>query len=126
MKRNGLGSEALRGLSGEPRPGDWQRDSEDAALRSDIPERDEYVHPDRDRGPYDHEGTALSLPIAHNGTTSLCAPTRVDCTFRGKRGQVVLDQIRTVDRSRLVKRLGKLTGAQSANVLAVLAAMFAE
>jgi mRNA interferase MazF len=53
-------------------------------------------------------------------------PTRVDCRFRGKRGQVALDQIRTVDRSRLVKRLGKLTGAQSASVLAVLAAMFAE
>jgi mRNA interferase MazF len=64
--------------------------------------------------------------VAPMTTTRRSYPTRVDCTFRGKRGQVVLDQIRTVDRSRLVKRLGKLTGAQFASVLAVLAAMFAE
>jgi len=38
----------------------------------------------------------------------------------------VLDQIRATDRIRLVKRLGKLTGASAAGVLAVLGAMFAE
>lgn len=53
-------------------------------------------------------------------------PTRVACTFQGKHGQIVLDQIRAMDRTRLVKRLGKLTGGQGAAVLAVLAAMFAE
>ncbi|NJD09215.1 MAG: type II toxin-antitoxin system PemK/MazF family toxin [Gemmatimonadetes bacterium] len=35
-------------------------------------------------------------------------PTRVECRFQGKAGQVVLDQIRTVDKLRLVKRLGRL------------------
>ena len=53
-------------------------------------------------------------------------PSRVPCTFQGKRGQIVLDQMRTVDRARLVKRVGKLTGAQAVAVRAVVGAMFAE
>lgn len=52
-------------------------------------------------------------------------PTRVACRFRGKKGQVVLDQLRTVDRARLVKRLGRLDVKASAMVLAVLQDMFA-
>lgn len=52
-------------------------------------------------------------------------PTRVDCRFQGKDGQVVLDQIRTVDRSRLAKRLGRLPRAPGARVLEVLQEMFA-
>lgn len=35
-------------------------------------------------------------------------PTRVTCKFQGKRGEIVLDQIRTVDKTRLVRRLGKI------------------
>ncbi len=35
-------------------------------------------------------------------------PTRVGCRFEGKDGQVVLDQIRTVDKSRLVRKLGRI------------------
>src|SRR4030067_53206 len=35
-------------------------------------------------------------------------PTRIPCTFQRKQGQVVLDQLRTVDRSRLVRRLRKI------------------
>jgi mRNA interferase MazF len=53
-------------------------------------------------------------------------PTRVACTFQGKRGQIVLEQIRAIDRIRLVKRLGKLTGGQAAAVPAVSGAMFAQ
>lgn len=33
-------------------------------------------------------------------------PTRISCTFKKKRGQIVIDQIRTIDKSRLIKRLG--------------------
>ena len=51
--------------------------------------------------------------------------TRVSCRFKGKRGQVVLDQIRTVDRSRLAKRLGRLEKRTASKVLDVLAEMFA-
>ena len=70
-----------------------------------------------------HLSTAIVAPMTTRGRPY---PSRVDCVFQGKRGQVVLDQIRTVDRSRLVKRLGKLTGPQEASVFSVLGAMFAE
>lgn len=52
-------------------------------------------------------------------------PTRVPCTFQGKAGQVVLDQIRTVDKARLIKRLGVIDKRIQTKVLAVLADMFA-
>jgi mRNA interferase MazF len=52
-------------------------------------------------------------------------PTRVACRFQGKKGQVVLDQLWTVDRARLGKRLGRLDTKASAKVLAVLQDMFA-
>jgi mRNA interferase MazF len=35
-------------------------------------------------------------------------PTRLDCTFKGKHGQLVVDQIRSIDKSRLIKKLGVL------------------
>lgn len=46
--------------------------------------------------------------IAPMTTRSRRYPTRVELQFSGKKGFIVLDQIRTVDRRRLVKRLGKL------------------
>lgn len=52
-------------------------------------------------------------------------PFRIPCTFEGKDGHVVPDQLRTVDRERLVKRLGVLTEATLLQVLAVLQEMFA-
>jgi mRNA interferase MazF len=45
--------------------------------------------------------------------------------FKGKSGQIVLDQIRSVDKSRLVKRLGKIDEATRVHVLALLAELFA-
>jgi mRNA interferase MazF len=35
-------------------------------------------------------------------------PTRVSCRFQGKDGQVVLDQLRTIDKTRSVRRLGRI------------------
>lgn len=52
-------------------------------------------------------------------------PTRVSVTFDGKQGQVALDQIRTVDKTRLIRRLGKLPEARARNIAAVLQDMFA-
>lgn len=52
-------------------------------------------------------------------------PTRVECRFAGRTAQVVLDQIRTVDKVRLVKRLGRLGEVAQEEVLAKLAEMFA-
>lgn len=53
-------------------------------------------------------------------------PTRVACKFQGKDGQVVLDQIRTVDKSRLVRRLGTIKEPTQEDVLSTLAKIFAE
>jgi len=53
-------------------------------------------------------------------------PTRVPCHFQGKEGQIVLDQIRTVDKARLVKKLGQINTTTQKAVLALLIEMFAE
>src|SRR5690554_37476 len=52
-------------------------------------------------------------------------PTRINCTFQGTASQVVLDQIRTVDKARLVKRLGKLNSRTQTKVLLGLEDLFA-
>ncbi len=51
-------------------------------------------------------------------------PFRVSCRFEGRSGYVVIDQIRTVDRERLVHRLGKLSPSTLRRVLAILLEMF--
>ena len=51
-------------------------------------------------------------------------PFRVHCKFQGRSGHIVLDQIRTVDRERLVRRLGKLSSSTLARALAILQEMF--
>ena len=68
-----------------------------------------------------HIGTVIIAPMTTKGRSY---PTRIDCSFQGKQGQIVLDQIRTVDKSRLVKRLGKLQTGTSGRILEVLTEMF--
>jgi mRNA interferase MazF len=70
-----------------------------------------------------HLATVIIAPMTTQGRDY---PSRVSCQFEGKAGQVVLDQIRTVDRSRLVKKMGKIDAATQNGVLAVLSKMFAE
>ncbi len=52
-------------------------------------------------------------------------PTRVLVTFRGKTGEIALDQIRTVDKTRLVKRLGDLDSDTADAALDTLGELFA-
>ena len=66
--------------------------------------------------------TAIIAPMTTKGQAY---PTRVACRFKGKDGQIVLDQIRTVDQSRLIKKLGRLDAKTAAEVLDRLAEMFA-
>jgi mRNA interferase MazF len=66
--------------------------------------------------------TVIVAPMTTKGTSY---PTRVSCKFQGKQGQVVLDQIRTVDKTRLVRRLGKIDKQTQAEALSVLSEMFA-
>jgi|SRR5438874_1172751 len=66
--------------------------------------------------------TAIIAPMTTKGQSY---PTRVPCRFQGKTGQIVLDQIRTVDRGRLTNKLGRIGGRTADAVLATLQEMFA-
>lgn len=68
-----------------------------------------------------HLRTVIVAPMTTAGHPS---PFRVPCRFSGKQGRVILDQLRTVDGERLKKRLGVITPATLASVLAVLGEMF--
>lgn len=66
-----------------------------------------------------------TLIVAPMTTRGRPYPTRVSCRFRRRDGQVVLDRIRTVDRARLVRKLGTLDRRTRRRVLEVLAEIFA-
>jgi mRNA interferase MazF len=66
--------------------------------------------------------TVIIAPMTTKGRSY---PTRVACTFGDQEGQVILDQIRTVDKTRLVKRLGTIDSDTQAEVLTALAELFA-
>ena len=67
-------------------------------------------------------GTVIVAPMTTHGRP---LPSRVSIAFQRKRGFVVLDQLRTVDQTRLLKRLGSVEKATLTRVLDVLAEMFA-
>ena len=68
-------------------------------------------------------GTVIVAPMT---TKSHTYPTRVALRFEGKQGWIVLDQIQTVDKSRLVKKLGKITRQETHLVKGVLREMLVE
>lgn len=69
-----------------------------------------------------HLRTLIVAPLT---TGSHAYPFRVPCRFSGRSGHVVLDQIRTVDRDRFVRRVGRLSPKVVAEALGVLQEMFA-
>ena len=66
--------------------------------------------------------TVIVAPMTTKGKPY---PTRVGCKFQGKQGMVILDQIRTVDKIRLVQKVGRLDTKTQAEVLRVLGELFA-
>ncbi len=70
-----------------------------------------------------HIATAIVAPMTTRGRDY---PTRVSCHFQGRDGQIVLDQLRTVDKVRLVRKLGRVDAATQKTALVILAEMFAE
>ena len=70
-----------------------------------------------------HIGTIIIAPMT---TRERSYPTRVSCSFQSKTGQVVLDQIRTVDKARVIKNLEQIDPETQKAVLSTLAALFAE
>ena len=69
-----------------------------------------------------HIGTVIIAPMTTKGRDY---PTRVPVTFQKQVGQIVLDQIRTVDKRRLIRRLGRIDQRTATKVLQVLHEMFA-
>ena len=69
-----------------------------------------------------HLRTFIVAPLTKGGHPY---PFRIPCHFQDKDGHIVVDQIRAVDRDRLIKRLGILADDTLVEVLSVLQAMFA-
>jgi mRNA interferase MazF len=69
-----------------------------------------------------HLRTHIVAPLTTGG---YACPFRAPCRFAGKSGHVVLDQLRVVDRERLIRRLGRLSPASLGRSLAILQEMFA-
>src|SRR5687768_11129727 len=69
-----------------------------------------------------HINTIIIAPLTTQGNSY---PTRVNLTFKGKQGQIVLDQFRTIDKVRLIRKLGKIDNLIQTKVLNVLAELFA-
>jgi len=67
--------------------------------------------------------TVIVAPMTTKGRTY---PTRISCTFQGKKGQIILDQIRTVDQKRLVKKLGAISKGTQDKTINVLQDLFAK
>jgi mRNA interferase MazF len=70
-----------------------------------------------------HIATVIIAPMT---TKSRAYPTRIEVSFRRKTGWIILDQIRTVDKRRLVKKLGTITRPAILNVKAKLSEMLIE
>jgi mRNA interferase MazF len=72
---------------------------------------------------HDHLRTVTVAPMT---TGSRPAPFRVRVTFEGKQGLILLDQIRTLDKGRLIRRLGVISRPALASALAILRELFEE
>jgi mRNA interferase MazF len=68
-----------------------------------------------------HIRTVIIAPMTRAGKDY---PTRVSCTFKKKKGQIVLDQIRTIDKTRLVKKLGTIDPETQLKVITTLQRLF--
>jgi mRNA interferase MazF len=68
-----------------------------------------------------HLRTVIIAPMT---TVARPYPTHVALTFQGKQGQVALDQLRAIDRQRLVRKLGRISPKAAASVSTVLVEMF--
>lgn len=69
-----------------------------------------------------HIRTVIVAPMTTAGKDY---PTRVSCTFKKKKGQIVLDQIRTIDKMRLLKKIGTIDPNTQLKVISTLQRLFA-
>jgi mRNA interferase MazF len=76
--------------------------------------------------PDEINGSLSAVIIAPIAGVGISCPTRIPFAFLGENRTVVLDQIRTVDKDRLVKRIGTIKGNTKTRVLRILSEMFSE
>ncbi len=69
-----------------------------------------------------HIRTVIVAPMTTAGKDY---PTRVSCKFKKKKGQIVLDQIRAIDKTRLIKKLGSINPETQLKVISILQRIFA-
>jgi mRNA interferase MazF len=69
-----------------------------------------------------HLRTVIVAPMT---TARRSYPSRVETRFQDREGQIVVDQLRTIDTSRLARRLGRLSAGEADAVLQVLLEIFA-
>ena len=69
-----------------------------------------------------HIRTVIIAPLT---SVQKLYPTRVPCTFQKKKGQIVLDQLRTIDKTRLTRKLGIIDLKDQLEVISTLQRLFA-
>ena len=67
--------------------------------------------------------TVIIAPMTTKGSNY---PSRISCQFDGKEGQIILDQIKTIDKNRIIKKLGTIEKPTQKEVLATLSELFSE
>ncbi len=65
--------------------------------------------------------TVIIAPMTTKGNQY---PTRIKCNFQGKNGNIVLDQIRTIDKIRLLNKLGEISESEKSNTVTILQEIF--
>lgn len=66
--------------------------------------------------------TAIVAPMTSKG---FCYPTRIQYTFQGKKGLILLDQMRAVDKFRLIQKLGVISQSSQIKIINCLQELFA-
>lgn len=69
-----------------------------------------------------HIRTVIVAPMTTAGKNY---PTRISCKFKKKKGQIILDQTRTIDKTRLIKKLGSINPETQLEVISILQRLFA-
>jgi mRNA interferase MazF len=67
---------------------------------------------------------SATVTVAPLTSTLKKYPTRIDCNVNGKKGQIVIDQIRTIDKTRLIKKISTINEATSEKIYETIVAYF--
>lgn len=74
--------------------------------------------------PNEMNSTIKTVIIAPLTSTIRAYPFRVDCTFQKKKGQIALDQMRSLEKKRLIKKLGGFSATKMNSILSRLSTIF--